>query len=98
MRRYIFAIATAAMFAIPTAAFCESVYIEPGGVRIGPSHHRYYNRDEGGRCAELRQACLHKEQLGEQAMGNCQRYRNVPLVQETAYRAPGDKLARGFSL
>ena len=76
MRRYIFAIATAAIFAIPTAAFSESVYIGPGGVRIGSSHHGYYNRYEGGgRCAELRQACLHKEQLGEQGMGNCQRYR-----------------------
>jgi hypothetical protein len=76
MRRYIFAIGTAAIFAIPTAAFSESVYISPGGVRIGPSHHGYYNRYEGGgRCAELRQACLHKEQLVEQGMGNCQRYR-----------------------
>jgi hypothetical protein len=36
MRRYIFAIATAAIFAIPTAAFSESVSIGPGGVRIGP--------------------------------------------------------------
>jgi hypothetical protein len=66
----------AAIFAIPTAAFSESVYIGPGGVRIGPSHHGYHNRYEGGgRCAELRQACLHKQQLGEQGMGNCQRYR-----------------------
>ena len=53
MRRYIFAIATAAIFASPTAAFSESVYIGPGGVRIGPGHHHgYYNRYEGGgRCA-----------------------------------------------
>jgi hypothetical protein len=81
MRRYILAIATAALFAIPTAAFSsdigEDIQIGPGGVRIGPSygHHRYYNRAEGGRCAELRQACLHKQELGEQGMGNCQRYR-----------------------
>jgi hypothetical protein len=77
MRRYILAIATAALFAIPTAAFSEGIYIGPGGVRIGPSygHHRYYNRYEGGRCSELRQACLHKQELGEQGMGNCERYR-----------------------
>jgi hypothetical protein len=75
MRRYILAIATAGLFAIPTAAFSDSVYVGPGGVRIGPSYHRYYNRYEGGRCAELRQACLHKQELGEQGMGNCQRYR-----------------------
>ena len=36
---------------------------------------RLYNRYEGGRCADLRQACLHKGELGEQGMGNCQRYR-----------------------
>ena len=77
MRAYILAIATAALFAIPTAAFSEDITIGPGGVRIGPSygHHRLYN--QGGGCAELRQACLHKGQLGEQGMGNCQRYRTV---------------------
>ena len=77
MRTYILAIATAALFAIPTAAFSESIYVGPGGIRIGPSygHQRLYNRYEGGRCAELRQACLHKEELGEVGMGNCQRYR-----------------------
>jgi hypothetical protein len=79
MRTCILAIATVALFAIPTAALSEDIQIGPGGVKIGLSygHHRLYNRDEGGRCAELRQACLHKEQLGEQGMGNCQRYRTV---------------------
>jgi hypothetical protein len=75
MRTYIPAMATAALFAIPTAAFSENIYVGPGGVRVGPGPHHYYNRYEGGRCGELRQACLHKEQLGEQGMGNCQRYR-----------------------
>jgi hypothetical protein len=77
MRTYILAIATAALFAIPTAALSEDIYIGPGGVRIGHGYgyHRYYNRYERGRCAELRQACLHKEELGEVGMGNCQRYR-----------------------
>jgi hypothetical protein len=86
MRTDILAIATAARFAIPTAAFSESINVGPGGVRIGPSygHHRLYNRYEGvydryesGRCRELRAACMHKEELGEQGMGNCRRFREL---------------------
>jgi hypothetical protein len=72
MRTYILAIATAALFAIPTAAVSES------------GHHRYYNRYEGlynryesGRCRELRGVCVHKEELGEQGMGNCRRFREL---------------------
>ena len=73
MRTYILAIATAALFAIPTApAFSES------------GHHRYYNRYEGlydryesGRCRESRAACAHTEKLGEQVMGNCRRFREL---------------------
>ena len=72
MRTYILAIATAALFAIPTASFSES------------GHHRYYNRYEGlydryesGRCRESRAACAHKEKLGEQVMGNCRRFREL---------------------
>jgi len=80
MRTYILAIATAALFVIPTAAFSESIYVGPGGIRIGPSygHHRYYNRYEGGgRWGELRAACMQKQELGEQGMGNCRRYREL---------------------
>jgi predicted ribosomally synthesized peptide with SipW-like signal peptide len=80
MRPYALAIFTAALLALPTSAAFSQVDVEfgPGGVRVGPGYHRhYYNRYEGGRCAELRQACLHKEELGEQGMGNCQRYRAV---------------------
>jgi hypothetical protein len=73
MRTYMLAIATAVLFAIPTAAFSES------------SHHRYYNRyeglynryDESGRCRELRGVCAHKEELAEQRMGNCRRFREL---------------------
>ena len=74
MRTYILTIATAALFVIPTAAFSENIYVGPGGVRVGPGHH-YYNRYEGGRCGESRQACLHKGEPGEVGMGKCQRYR-----------------------
>jgi hypothetical protein len=72
MRTYILAIATAALFAIPTAAVSES------------GHHRNYNRYEGlydryesGRCRELRGVCVHKEEPGEQGMGNCRRFREL---------------------
>jgi hypothetical protein len=70
MRISILAIA-AALFAIPTAAFSES------------QHHYYnryeglYNRYESGRCRELRAACTHKEELAEQGMGNCRRFREL---------------------
>ena len=84
MRTYILAIATAALFAIPTAAFSESIYVGPGGVRIGPSHHRYYNRYEGlydryesERCRASRAACTHKEELGKPGMGNCRRFHEL---------------------
>ena len=42
-----------------------------------PPPHRYRLRPRpgGGRCWELRQACLHKEELGEVGMGNCRTYR-----------------------
>ncbi|MBV9287492.1 MAG: hypothetical protein JO288_06665 [Hyphomicrobiales bacterium] len=41
----------------------------PGGFRFGPHG--------GGQCRELRAACMHKEELGEVGMGNCQRYREL---------------------
>jgi hypothetical protein len=75
MRAYILA-AAAALLLFPTYAFSQEIHIGPGGVGVGPGyhHHRYYNF-EGGRCRELRAACMHKEELGEQGMGNCRRYR-----------------------
>jgi hypothetical protein len=88
MRTYILAIilaiAIAALFAIPTTAFSES--INDRGVRIGHSyhHHRLYNRYEGlydryesERCRELRPACMHKEELGELGTGSCRRFREL---------------------
>jgi hypothetical protein len=34
-------------------------------------------RRAGGQCEELRIACMHKDQLGEQGEGNCRRYRET---------------------
>ena len=80
MRKYIFAMCAAALFALPTSVAFSQVDVEvgPGGVHVGPGYHRhYYNRYEGGRCRELRAACMHKEELGERGMGNCRRYREL---------------------
>ena len=82
MRKYVLAICTAALFALPTSVAFSQVDVEvgPGGFHVGPGYHRpYYNRYEGGggRCRELRAACMHKEELGEQGMGNCRRYREL---------------------
>jgi hypothetical protein len=83
MRTYALAIATAALFAIPTSAFSQNVEFGPGGIRIDPGYHGYYHGRSvyrrGGECKELRLACIHKEELGEQGRGNCRRYREVCL-------------------
>jgi hypothetical protein len=81
MRTYALAIATAALFTIPTSAFSQGVEFGPGGIRINPGYHDYYHGRSayrrGGECRELRLACLRKEELGEEGQGNCRRYREV---------------------
>ena len=75
MRTYALGAVATAFLILPKTAFSAQIEVGPGGIRMEPGyHHRIYNYS-GGRCAELRQACLHKEQLGEQGMGNCSRYR-----------------------
>jgi hypothetical protein len=72
----IFAIALA-IVDLPISAFSQGIEIGPRGVEVDPgrgSHER--DRDGYAReCRELRQACLHKEELGEEGEGNCARYR-----------------------
>jgi hypothetical protein len=75
MRKYLLAGLSAAILTVPTAAFPAQIDIGPGGVRVGPGYHRHYYNYGGGECYRLRQACLHKGQLGEEGMGNCHRYR-----------------------
>jgi hypothetical protein len=77
MRTYVLAIATAALFALPTSAFSQGVEFGPGGIRIVPGYDRHYHgrSAHGGECSELRRACVHKEELGEEGLGNCRRYR-----------------------
>ena len=78
MRTYVLAAVTAALVVLPNLAFSQAIDVGPAGIRVEPGyrHHRLYNRSEG-RCWELRQASLHKEDLGEQGMGNCRRYRET---------------------
>jgi hypothetical protein len=73
MSTYAFAIAVAAIFAFPASVFSQPVEIGPRGVEVEGLHHgRSAARAD---CRELRRACLHQEQLGEQVQGNCKRYR-----------------------
>ena len=84
MRTYAIAIATAALFATPTYAFSQELEFGPGGVRIEPGFHEHHHEGRhegrasyGGQCRELRAACMHKEELGEEGLGNCRRYREL---------------------
>jgi hypothetical protein len=75
MRMYALAIAAAAALFFPVSAFSQGIEIGPGGVHIGRDRDREgYRRQE---CEELRSACLHKEELGEEGEGNCRRYRET---------------------
>jgi hypothetical protein len=76
MRTYALAIAAAALFTFPASVFSQGVQVPgveigPGGVRVGPP------RASHEKCEELRLACLHKDELGEEGEGNCRRYRET---------------------
>ena len=73
MRLYALAaiVAAAALFP-PVPAFSQGIEIGPGGVHIDRGRARE-DRD----CEELRLACLHKEELGEEGEGNCRRFRET---------------------
>ena len=79
MRTFGLAMAAAVLFVLPTSAFSQGIELGPGGIRVHPGYHeeRYAS---GSECRELRQACLHREELGEQGRGNCQRYRRLCQV------------------
>jgi hypothetical protein len=72
MRMYALAIVAAAALCPPVPAFSQGIEIGPGGVHIDRGRARE-DRD----CEELRRACLHKEELGEEREGNCRRYRET---------------------
>ena len=72
MRVYTLAIVAAAALFPTVPAFSQGIEIGPGGVHIDRGRARE-DRD----CEELRRACLHKEELGEEGEGNCRRYRET---------------------
>jgi hypothetical protein len=48
MRTCILAIATAALFVLPTSAFSQMDFeVGPGGVYVGPGYHRHYDVQQG---------------------------------------------------
>jgi len=62
-------IAAVAVFAIPSMALAQEFEVGPGGVYIDPGSRRYEHRGaayDRGWCREMREACLHKEELGEE--------------------------------
>lgn len=71
MRKTILACAVAACVVAPTLAFSQVV--------VDPPRRERPDREEGAygsaRCQELREACIHKQELGEEGEGNCRWYR-----------------------
>jgi hypothetical protein len=75
MRACALAIAVAAIFAFPASVFSQTVEVGRRAVEVeGLNRGRSAARAD---CRELRRACLHDGQLGEQDQGNCQRYREM---------------------
>ena len=74
MRMYTLAIAAAAALFSPVPASSQAIEIGPGGIHIDDDRDRVCRQ---GDCEELRLACLHKEELGEEGEGNCRRYRET---------------------
>lgn len=75
MRTYTLAVVVAAAVCFPVSAFAQNIEIGPGGVHIGDDRDREGSRQQN--CEELRRACLHKDELGEEGDGNCRRYRET---------------------
>ena len=79
-----FAFAIVAFFALSAPVFSQDMEFGfgPGGFRMEPGygwhhHDRGHHYRDRGMCRELRAACMHKEELGEEGMGNCRRYRSM---------------------
>ena len=75
MRTYALALAFAVALFYPVSSSSQTIEIGPGGVHIDSDRDRDGARQ--GDCEELRLACLHKEELGEEGEGNCRRYRET---------------------
>ncbi|KAF2989990.1 hypothetical protein OGR47_17755 [Methylocystis sp. MJC1] len=79
MRSYILAICTAAFLTLPAAAAPSEAGSDDASL-LQLVHSQYYRGGHwgsGANCRELRRACMYKRELGEEGMGNCQRYREL---------------------
>jgi hypothetical protein len=70
------ALALVAITAPPASAGGPEFSIGPGGVQVYPRHH-HRGYGYGADCRNLREACLKKEELGEEGRGNCRRYGEI---------------------
>ena len=71
-----FAVLMLLAIGVPTAASALEFSVGRDGIEVGQSRRHGYYRDRDN-CRELRAACTHKEQLGEEGQGNCRRYRKL---------------------
>ena len=70
----------AVLMILSSPAMAQGVEIGPGGIEVRPPY-----RTEHVDCHELRAACLHKDELGEQGRGNCERYRHLCRTPQHQY-------------
>src|SRR3954465_8069242 len=56
---------------------CLGLSLGPPAIAGVRSKQGALHRPSQGVCAQLRRACLHKDELGEQGEGNCRRYRRT---------------------
>jgi hypothetical protein len=75
MRTYALAVAFAMALFYPVSSSSQGIEIGPGGVHIDRGGDREGPRQRD--CEELRRACLHKDELGEEGEGNCRRFRET---------------------
>ncbi len=74
MRIHLFTFAAAAgLFALPAVVKAVDVEVRPPHTIVVPEGRSLSE----GECKNLREACLKKEELGEEGEGNCQRYREL---------------------
>ena len=74
MRTYALAVAFAVALFYPVSSSSQDIEIGPGGIHIDRDRDRVGRQ---GDCEELRRACLHKDELGEEGEGNCRRFRET---------------------
>jgi len=70
---------TATLFGAPTITLSQQPALRhepPAGVERDKSYHGKRGYYSSAARQELREACFHKHELGEQGEGNCKRFRD----------------------